>query len=95
MGGAACAKEILCNDPAIARAANKARLTVTRAVNDRDLKQAMLSGFRKLTEHIQSNGPLSEKQMKCYHALAAVLDGDEKTFARYYDELRISLIESG
>lgn len=95
MGGAACAKEILCNPPARARAANKGRLAVAKADNDRDLKTAMLKGFGDLTAHIQSNGPLGEKQMQCYHNLAAVLDKDEKTFAAAYDELRLSLIVTG
>ena len=92
MGGAACAKQVLCNPPAVARAANKARLAVTKAVNDRDLKQAMLQGFADLTAYIGANGPLGEKQMQRYHALAAVLDKDEKTFDAAYSELRESLI---
>lgn len=95
MSGAACAKEVLCNPPAVARAANKARLATTKAFNDRDLKQAMLQGFRDLTERIESDGPLAEKQMACYHALAAVLDKDDKTFDAAYSELRESLIVSG
>ena len=95
MGGAACAKEILCNPPAVARAANKGRLAVAKWIGERDLKTAKLKGFGNLTAHIQSNGPLSEKQMMCYHNLAAVLDKDEKTFDAAYDALRASLIVAG
>ena len=91
MGGAACAKEILCNPPARARAINTARAVANKMM----LKLAKLKGFGDLTAHIQSNGPLSEKQMQCYHALAAVLDKDERTFDAAYDALRQSLIVSG
>jgi hypothetical protein len=52
----------------------------------------MLKGFGDLTELIERSGPLGEKQMQCYHNLAAVLDKDDKTFAAAYDELRLSLI---
>jgi hypothetical protein len=92
MGGAACAKEVLCNPPAAARAHNKARTAAVKLACERELKLAMLKGFGDLTELIERSGPLGEKQMQCYHNLAAVLDKDDKTFAAAYDELRLSLI---
>lgn len=95
MGGAACAKEILCNPPARARAINRSRMLDAKNLCERDLKLAMLQGFRDLTDRIEIDGPLGEKQMQCYHALAAVLDKDERTFDAAYDALRQSLIVTG
>ena len=93
MGGAACAKEILCNPPARARADNRYRMTHLKADCERDLKIAKLEGFRELSARLPELG-LSEKQMQCYHRVAAVLDGDDKTFDEAYSALRESLIVS-
>jgi len=95
MGGIVCAKYILCNPPAVARAENRRRLAEVKAENDERLKCAMLEGLGDITDIIKEYGPLSEKQMQCYHALAAVLDKDERTFDAAYDALRQSLIVSG
>lgn len=95
MGGAACAKEILCNPPAQARARNKARTSANKILCERDLHLAKLKGLSDLTAQIQSGYlALDGKQMQCYHAVAAVLD-QEKEFAVAYDELRKSLIVVG
>lgn len=96
MGGAACAKEILCNPPARARAINKARTSANKILCERDLKIAMLKGLSDLTAQIQSGYlAMTDKQMQAYHALAAVLDGDDKTFSAAYSALRESLIVVG
>lgn len=95
-GGAPCAKEILCNPPAQARARNKWRTAANKSQCERDLKLAKLEGLRALTAQIQSGAIiLTGKQAECYHRLAAVLDADEKTFDEAYSALRESLIVTG
>lgn len=94
MGGAACAKEILCNPPARARAHNRYRMAVAKADCDQNLRSAMLEGFGALSARLPELG-LSEKQMQCYHRVAAVLDGDDETFNAAYSALRESLIVTG
>ena len=53
-GGAACAKEILCNPPAVARAINEARLATAKLKGVRDLSAAIRSGLVTLNESQQA-----------------------------------------
>lgn len=45
MGGIACAKEILCNPPAVARVINEARLSAAKLKGVRDLSAAIRAGI--------------------------------------------------
>lgn len=104
-GGAACAKEVLCNPPAMARAMNRARLAAVKArnaarlscvkaENEGRLMQSMCQGLSNVTEVINFGGSLSSYQLQCYHNAAAVLDQPE-AFVLAYDKLRESLIVKG
>jgi hypothetical protein len=94
MGGAVCAKYILCNPPAVARAINEQRLNEVKAENKQRLKDAMLDALGDVGDLVEA-GSLNETQVQCYHDVCAVLDGDDKTFATAYDILRESLIVKG
>lgn len=93
MGGAACAKEILCNPPAVARAENKRRLAEVAAENDERLKRAKLQGLEEIGKLV-AVGSLPGHQAQLYHNVCAVLDNDKK-FDAAYSALRESLIVAG
>lgn len=104
-GGAPCAKEVLCNPPAQARAINKARLAAAKAINaarlavvkaqnEARLMRSMCDGLANVTRAINDGVGLSSYQMECYHNAAAVLDQPE-AFVVAFDKLRESLIVKG
>jgi hypothetical protein len=93
MGGAACAKEVLCWPAAVARAENESELNRIKGESKERLKLAMLQGLKGIGAGIRDGSlGIGPKQIQCYHDVMAVLDKDDKTFSAAYDELRLSLI---
>ena len=93
MGGAVCAKYLLCNPPAEARAENERTMVVARADCKANLKKSKVRGLTDLGRAIEGGLILNGEQMQLFHAASAVLD-QPIVFEKAFDALRESLIDA-